>query len=160
MGNYNFRKDMAVAKETEKDVASLLIELYGAEIKDYNSTISHDIQTVIKGKDVLFEVKEDFMCGATGNVAVEYSCRGKDSGIAVSNADYYIYKIHLKDRVDYMLLNAGELKRAIKARNYFRTVNGGDKGSNSLCYLFKYQALADIGTVIYSVESTGEEVTK
>lgn len=35
------------------------------------------------------EIKNDFHIDRTGNIAIEYECRGKPSGISVTEADWY-----------------------------------------------------------------------
>lgn len=69
------------------------------EKKDYvfirnNNDNKYDLEFSKNDKNFYIEVKQDFSCFRTGNVGVEYSCRGKASGIMVSEADFYIYKIH------------------------------------------------------------------
>lgn len=34
MGNYNFRKDLSTAKNTEQEIAQLLLDKYGAIVKE------------------------------------------------------------------------------------------------------------------------------
>src|SRR3989304_8306710 len=97
MPNYNFKKDLSVAKETEKEVAKLLEERYGLNIVSFEETNRYDILTEKYEKPYTFEVKEDFLCEKTGNVGLEFECRGKPSGIQTSQADYHIYKLHTAD---------------------------------------------------------------
>ncbi len=149
MGNYNFRQDLKTAKETENDVANILITKYGATILDKNDTNSHDIICDVSGKEFVIEIKEDFQCGKTGNVALEYSCRGKPSGIETTKAEYYIYKVHAKNSIDYVMSSVHNLRESIMNKKYFRTVNGGDYNSNSLCYLYKYDEFLKTGVIIH-----------
>ena len=46
---------------------------------------------VLSGNTI--EVKRDFRASQTGNVFVEFFCRGKPSGIATSEADYWAFVI-------------------------------------------------------------------
>lgn len=140
---YNFHKDLPVAQKTEEEVSKILESAYNAKIKSFNHDNKYDILATIGDKDYTFEVKEDFTCARTGNVGVEYECRGKASGIAVSKADYYIYKIHTKNEILFVLMRTTTLKAKIENKKYFRTVNGGDIGSNSLNYLFKLNAFLE-----------------
>ncbi len=68
----------------------------------YSSSFTHDLnfgesgedwvnEIFAKGKKV--EVKTDRMTHKTGNVFIEYESRGKPSGIATTDADYWVYKI-------------------------------------------------------------------
>jgi len=64
---------------------------------DFCSNFSHDLEVgQVKEKELddilrnkLIEVKTDFIAKDTGNVFIEYECRGKPSGIAKTNADFY-----------------------------------------------------------------------
>ena len=95
------------------------------------------------------------MCVDTGNVAVEYSCRGKLSGISTSEADFYIYKLETRDKgIHYIMHKVSDLKQMIERKEYFREVNGGDRGSNSLNYLFKYNVFAGSGFIL-PLDKTG-----
>jgi hypothetical protein len=136
--HYNFKKDFPIAQETEREVAALLVKLYDAEILGFEDTNKYDILAKIKGVEYKFESKEDFICETTGNIGLEFSCRNKPSGIQVSQADFYIYKAHTKKGIVFIMHNTKTIKNMIARKEYFRIVNGGDKGSNSLNYLFKY----------------------
>lgn len=149
MGNYKFSEDLKVAKKTEREVGELLEKFYNAEIKEFKENSDYDILVDIEGKEYKFEVKEDFMCVDTGNVALEFECRGKPSGIAISDADYYIYKLVMKNGPEYIMHSTKELKSMIEKKKYFRIVVGGDKGSNTMNYLFKYSAFVRRGKRIF-----------
>jgi len=151
MPNYNFKKDLSVAKETEKEVAKLLQERYGLNILSFEETNRYDILTEKNEKQLTFEIKEDFLCEKTGNVGLEFECRGKPSGIQTSQADYHIYKLHTADcGIQYVLHKTSVLKDMIETHMYFRIVNGGDKGSNSMNYLFKYNVFVSTGKIIFA----------
>jgi len=139
MANYNFIKDLTVAKKTEKEVAAILEKKYNAKILEFGKDHRYDILALIDGKEVSFEVKEDFMCQHTNNIAVEFECRGKKSGINTTEADYYIYVVpKAGDVTAYIMYKTSEIIRKIEDKKYFRIVNGGDPGSNTKNYLFKY----------------------
>lgn len=149
MAYYNFRKDLPIAKKTEQEVAELISRLYDATIIAFEDTNKYDFKASIKGKEITFEVKEDFTCETTGNVGLEFSCRGKPSGISVSMADYYIYKLHTKNYgIQFVIHPVKRLKKMIEEEQYFRIVNGGDKGSNSMNYLFKYDTFVKTGKIL------------
>lgn len=148
MPYYNFTKDLPVAKATEVETAGILTKVYKAEILDYEDTNAYDILARINDALVTFEVKEDFLCEFTGNVGLEFECRGKPSGIQTSQADYYIYKLHTNHGIEFVMFKTSTLKTMIDERRYFRVVNGGDKGSNSMNYLFKYDIFVRAGRII------------
>jgi len=149
--NYNFRQDLPVAQKTEYEVARLLCDVYKADARTIEMCHDnrYDIKAFINNGWFTFEVKEDFTCERTGNVGVEYSCRGKPSGIAVSQADFYIYKIHSQEQgIVFLIFSTKHLKALVDEKLYFRTVNGGDAGSDSLNYLFKYNTFVANGKVL------------
>lgn len=136
MPNYNFREDFPIAQKTEQEVAKIL-EKQGAIILEYNNDNKYDLKINWKGQEITIEIKEDFTCERTWNVGLEFSCRGKDSGIAVTQADYYVYKIHEPcNRIHFYIVSTETLKKLIAEKVYHRIVNGGDAGSNSMNYLF------------------------
>jgi len=150
MPNYDFKKDLPIAVETEKEVAKILEEKYNANILEFSHTNKYDILAEIKNKKYTFEVKEDFTCEKTGNVGLEFRCRGKPSGIQTSQADFYIYKIHAQDgSIGFYLSKTSTLKKMIDDKKYFRIVNGGDVGSNSMNYLFKYETFINNAKLIH-----------
>ncbi|HCW07145.1 MAG TPA: hypothetical protein DGG95_07260 [Cytophagales bacterium] len=139
MPNYDFNKDLPIAKKTEREVGQLMQSKYtGFKVLKYGDDNRFDILASFQNKTMTFEVKEDFTHAKTGNVGLEFSCRGKLSGISVSKAEYYIYKIHNADGTCGIYLFRTEvLKKMANDKLYFRIVNGGDVGSNSMNYLFK-----------------------
>ncbi len=150
MPNYDFQKDLPIARKTEQEVARLLNEVYGLTIHNSNNRDNkYDILASKEGKQFTFEVKEDFTCERTGNVGLEFESWGRPAGIATSQADYYIYKLHTPaDGIAYFLFKTSTLKRMIAEKKYFRIVCGGDVGSNSMNYLFKLNVFAKEGKKI------------
>lgn len=142
---YNFKQDLEVAKTTESEVALLLTDVLDAKILSFEKTNKYDILALIGDKEITFEVKEDFLCEYTGNVGLEFECRGKPSGIQTSEADYYIYKLHTTNGIQYVMHSTSVLKQMIIYKTYFKIVNGGDKNSNSMNYLFKYAVFVSTG---------------
>jgi hypothetical protein len=171
MPNYDFKLDLPIAKATEREVADLLVKNYGVEILNYEDTYRYDILArwaVSKmfwedGKphyrDVKIEVKEDFVGETTGNVGLEFECRGKPSGIQTTEADYYIYKLHTRSHtIQFVLHDTGVIKQMIEDKLYFRIVNGGDEGSNSMNYLFRYDVFVSTGKVLRTEQDSKVEI--
>ena len=142
MANYDFKKDLPVAQKTEHEVSLVIIDWLKENIDskvtllEISNHEKYDLKYQIGDITKTFEVKEDFMCKSTGNVAVEFHSRGKDSGIAVTKADFYVYRIHENAGIFDYVMPTKELKRIIDEKKYFRVVNGGDAGSDTYCYLF------------------------
>lgn len=101
---------------------------------NYNSDFKYDLLTGILDGESWFhsllenkkiEVKTDTdISTRTGNVYVEYECRGKRSGIATTEADFWVFKLaderaivigtqQLKDRLKE-LVSSGKAKSGIK----------------------------------------------
>lgn len=138
MNYYDYSSDKPLAEECEYEVACKICERFGCGFERYNNDNKYDI--LFKGKNdkyIKVEVKQDFTCARTGNVGVEYECRGKASGIQTSEADLYCFRIHESETVynDY-LIPVKELKSMIVNKLFKAIVVGGDKGSNSKNFLF------------------------
>ena len=146
--HYSFRQDFPIAQATEKMIGALLESKYVCKVLRYNDDNQYDLLVEVKkGYVIAIEVKEDSMCQKTGNVGLEFECRGKPSGIAVSKADWYIYVVHAPDfKTKIFLISTNRLKEMIAKRLYFRVVDGGDPGSHSMNYLFKLSTFEDYAT--------------
>lgn len=146
--NYNFEDDLYKAMETENEVAKLLEDL-GMEILERNDDEKYDIKVKRKGLIKTIEVKEDFLCQDTGNIAVEFKCRGVDSGITTTKADFYIYKVHeIGYKIHYYMMKTSDLRKLVKTKMYHRIVDGGDANSNSMNYLFFLSTIKNISVVL------------
>ena len=146
MGKYNFKADLKIAQKTELRVAELMEQEYNCEILEFNDDNKYDLLLTDEyGEPHTIEIKEDFMCKYTGNVSLEYESRGKLSGISISKADEYIYVIHTENDIEYWYFDTKDLREMVDQQKYFRIVNGGDKGSNTMNYLFKYNVFVEWG---------------
>lgn len=79
-----------------------------------------EIAQIFNNKKI--EVKTDFLAQETGNIALEYESRGKPSGIAVTESDYYAYclpRANFQNIIIFLEIN--ELKRM--AREYWSKGN-------------------------------------
>ena len=75
----------------------------------------------------------------TGNIVFEYSCRGKPSGIAKTEADWWIQLLSKEDKIVHgFIWNVGDLRTFLrdvykKPSNYgAKVVNGGDDNASSM----------------------------
>ena len=141
--NYDYTKDKPIADKTELEVANLIEKSTGYKLEAQRKDNKYDLKFSKVDKDnnkwvFRVEVKEDFTCERTGNIGLEFECRNKPSGIAVSQAEYYCYKIHeSKEVIGIYLIKTKVLKSLIADKRYHRIVVGGDLDSNSKNYLFK-----------------------
>ena len=159
--NYDFSKDLPIAKKTEKQIAEYLVNSQKMKFIGTSDTIrgvrrsDFDIRMAFpSGKEVDIEIKEDFSCARTGNVGVECESWGRASGIAISKADFYLYKVHQPDGTKRVyIIRTNKLKEMIEQELYHRIVVGGDPGSNSKNYLFKLKVIMDNFTHLGKLES-------
>ena len=101
----------------------------------HNSDFKYDLEIGLNYETKLYEllgkkieVKRDFKCLETGNIFVEYASRGKLSGIATSEADYYCYWL---SEHHFIMIEAEKLKAICK--EYLgtnRDVLGGDSNTS------------------------------
>lgn len=94
---------------------------------NFNNDFRYDLEVGQEGErlvDALFkskriEVKRDSWVGRTGNIAIEYESRGKPSGIATTEAEYWIiiFSREYEDKV-MLVLETKRLKEV--ARKYLK----------------------------------------
>ena len=72
----------------------------------------------------------------TGNIAIEYECYGKPSGINATNSDYWFHNLCVGDEVFATLVfETKMLKKIINAsinENQVRSVSGGDHNASKI----------------------------
>ena len=77
----------------------------------------------------------------TGNIAIEYDCYGKPSGISVTEADYWFHNLCIGDDTFCTLVfKVDNLKKLINKLDYKRSVSGGDHNASRM-YLLKLDKL-------------------
>jgi len=97
--NSDFRYDLKVGQVSEKRLGELLT-------------------------DKTIEVKRDFRASQTGKVFVEFFCRGKPSGIATTEADFWAFMISNESVV---ILPTKRVKKLVReAKRKGKVVSGGD----------------------------------
>lgn len=96
--------------------------------------MEHGLADILANKRI--EAKSDYIAHRTGNIAIEYECRGKPSGIAVTEADYYAYIIPcapLKNII--LLMEVGNLKnisRLYYAQNKIKSMGDSNLSKSVL----------------------------
>lgn len=142
MSKEQFYKDLEVATKTELEIAELFKQTYNAEIVEWRHDNQYDLKIKIVDRVYTIEIKEDFKSAETSNLSIEYSCRGKNSGIMVTKADFYLIKAYVTTSTfKYLMIPVKTIKRLILDKQYIRKVNGGDIGSNSLSFLFRREKI-------------------
>ena len=145
MAYYNFEKDLADGQAAEREVAQRLITRLGIPADDIEQSSSKGYDLKILSKGWTFEVKNDLMAERTGNVAVEFECRGKATALASTTAEFWVYKFS----GSFFAFRTETLKRKLfEEKGYFREVVGGDAGSNTRMYLVKVAVFKSWGKEI------------
>ena len=103
---------------------------------NYNSDFKHDLElgqmaerilgSAIKGNTI--EVKYDRAAKRTGNVFIEYSSRGKNSGILTTKADWYM--IFVDKEMGYFVSTKRLKTIIINNSGKFRKARGGDNNTS------------------------------
>jgi hypothetical protein len=77
----------------------------------------------------------------TGNIAIEYECYGKPSGITSTEADYWFHNLCVGNNVFCTLVfDVKSLKKILSKLDYKKTVSGGDNNASKM-YLLNIQKL-------------------
>ena len=77
----------------------------------------------------------------TGNIAIEYECYGKPSGINATASDYWFHNLCIgEDTFATLVFDTKSLKRIIDKLDHKKTVSGGDNNAARM-YLLNLQKL-------------------
>ena len=134
MAHYNFEKDLEDGQRAEEEAIEKLKARFEVGNEDIERSTSKGYDIRIKSKGYTFEVKNDLMAAQTGNIAIEYECRGKPTALAATVADFWIYKFA---GVFWVISTARLRQKLFVEKCYFKDVTGGDKGSYTKMYLVK-----------------------
>ena len=112
-----FDIDLQYGKVREKNVASML-------------------------QDKKIEVKsERYMWQRTGNIAIEYQCYGKPSGIDATTSDYWFHNLCIgEETFATLVFKTDSLRKIIKNLDKKKSVSGGDNNASRM-YLLNIQKL-------------------
>ena len=93
-------------------------------------------------QDKKIEVKsERDVWQKTGNIAIEYECYGKPSGINATESDYWFHNLCIGDETfATIVFDTNSLKRIISNLDSKRSVSGGDNNAARM-YLLNLQKL-------------------
>lgn len=138
MGHYNFKEDLKVAQAVEERVITHLLSLNDNMVfHGFSNNKGYDAHFTVDGIYYKLEIKSDYFANDTGNIVIEHSSRGKDSGIATTQANIWAYVIINKRGLDIYLIPTQIIKKWIEDEQFEREFAGGDVGSNTRLYLFK-----------------------
>ena len=99
-------------------------------------------------QDKKIEVKsERDVWKRTGNIAIEYECYGKPSGINATEADYWFHNLCVgEDGYATLVFKTENLKKILDSLERKVSVNGGDHNASRM-YLISLQKLFDLKTI-------------
>ena len=91
----------------------------------YGQIFENKLSDIFKNKKV--EVKtERNMWRKTGNIAFEYECRGKMSGISVTQADWWCHILADDEEVNAMLMVPTDKMKTLARKHFKKKKIGGD----------------------------------
>ena len=143
--NNNFEDDLEDGQMGERAVRHFVETQWNKKFITYGDTSAFDIMFQNNRQNpVFFEVKTDMFekdwdKGGTGNMAIEYKCRGKPSGIRTTKAGWFAYYFPNIRKNHLWIIRMDKLKELIK-ENKFSTVDAGEPDEKtgkkvSRCYL-------------------------
>jgi hypothetical protein len=140
MANLNFKQDLILGNDGE-DIVRKFLESKGCSYLESNNDNKYDLKMLKNKKEITYEIKTDVKCAPvcdTGNIFVEFESRGKDSGIIVTQADWFVtYFKYLKQ---LWFIKSDDLRNLIKENEFPIFYDAGDIGSKTHGYLIKRKA--------------------
>ena len=155
----NFKKQLAISRLFEDIAIEKALAHFNEEASEPYTVTRRQDETNYKtflsdaeisnGENVIkLEVKTDFRSRETGNFFVEYCQYGKPSGIAITDADYYV----INDTSDYSLISVAKINRIIKRYDEVGKLRRVEfKNSDGLItkgYVFKKAVLTRFATAL------------
>lgn len=135
MANLNFKKDLLLGNEGE-DVLREFLNSKDCKPISKNDDRRYDLKMLKKGVETTYEIKTDFKCAPlfdTGNIFIEFECRGKESGIMVTEADWFV--TYFKYLNEIWFIKSKKLIQLINDNNFPTFSDAGDLNSNTKGYL-------------------------
>ena len=125
---------------SKKDRKKFYIDLaYGKVREDLIKEMLQDKKIEVKSERDVWK--------RTGNIAIEYQCYGKPSGINATEADYWFHNLCVGEDVYATLVFKTEnLKKIIDSLERKVSVSGGDHNASRM-YLVSLQKLFDVKTI-------------
>ena len=137
MANLNFNQDLILGNSGEIIIREFL-ETKGCEFINLNNDNKYDLKMIKNNTEITYEIKTDVFVAPiydTGNIFIEYESRGKNSGISVTKADWFVtYFKYLKE---IWFIKSETLKTLIQENEFPIFYDAGDVGSATHGYLIK-----------------------
>jgi len=122
---------------------------------EYGKVREKQVADMLQDKKIEVKSERD-VWQKTGNIAIEYECYGKPSGINATEADYWFHNLCIgEDTFATIVFDTKSLKRIIDNLDYKRSVSGGDNNASRM-YLLNLQKLFS-SDVIKAFKETGKD---
>ena len=107
---------------------------------EYGKVREQQVADMLQDKKIEVKSERD-VWQKTGNIAIEYECYGKPSGINATESDYWFHNLCIGDETfATLVLDTASLKRIISNLDKKRSVSGGDNNASRM-YLLNLQKL-------------------
>jgi len=107
---------------------------------EYGKVREQQVADMLQDKRIEVKSERD-VWQKTGNIAIEYECYGKPSGINATESDYWFHNLCIGDETFATLVfDTTSLKRIIANLDKKRSVSGGDNNASRM-YLLNLQKL-------------------
>ena len=107
---------------------------------EYGNVREKQVADMLQDKKIEVKSERD-LWARTGNIAIEYQCYGKPSGIKATEADYWFHNLCIgDDTFATLVFNVDALKRIIDNLDFKKSVSGGDNNASRM-YLLNIQKL-------------------
>ena len=106
----------------------------------YGKVREKNVASMLQDKKIEVKSERD-MWQRTGNIAIEYQCYGKPSGIDDPTSDYWIHNLCIgEDTFATLVFKTDSLRKIIKNLDNKKSVSGGDNNASRM-YLVNIQKL-------------------
>ena len=107
---------------------------------EYGKVREQQVADMLQDKKIEVKSERD-VWQKTGNIAIEYECYGKPSGINATESDYWFHNLCIGDETfATIVFDTASLKRIINILDYKKSVSGGDNNASRM-YLLNLQKL-------------------
>ena len=107
---------------------------------EYGKVREQQVADMLQDKKIEVKSERD-VWQKTGNIAIEYECYGKPSGINATESDYWFHNLCIGDETFATLVfDTTSLTRIIANLDKKRSVSGGDNNASRM-YLLNLQKL-------------------
>ena len=125
---------------------------------EYGKVREKQVADMLQDKKIEVKSERD-VWQKTGNIAIEYECYGKPSGINATESDYWFHNLCIgEDIFATIVFDTKSLKRIINNLDYKRSVSGGDNNASRM-YLLNLQKLFS-SDVIKAFKETQDELAR